>query len=148
MENKVYESCKKFLKEYPFTVAWRVKKHCNVVNKHVNDDEVVLFSFAGQKDASVLQCFYTTVVVFTNKRMLLGRKMFFGRYDYVSITPDMLNDFKIYANILFGSVEIDTIKEHFSINCLDKRSLPKIEDALSKYLVNEKLKMLKKDSNK
>lgn len=142
----VYESCKKFLKKYPMTVAWRVKKHSLVVQNHINDDEVVLYTFAGQKDSNILQPFFTTVVVFTNKRMLLGRKRYFGRYYYTSITPDMLNDFEIRANILYGSVEIDTVKEHFIMDCLDKKSLPAIEDALSKYLVNEKLKYLKKDS--
>lgn len=146
MNMDVYESCKKFLKKYPMTVAWRVKKHSSVVQNHINDDEVVLYTFAGQKDSNILQPFFTTVVVFTNKRMLLGRKRYFGRYYYTSITPDMLNDFEIRANILYGSVEIDTVKEHFIMDCLDKRSLPAIEDALSKYLVNEKLKYLKKDS--
>lgn len=58
----------------------------------------------------------------------------------------MLNDFEIRTNILYGSVEIDTVKENFSINCLDKRSLSQIEDALSKYMVNEKLKYLEKNS--
>ena len=55
----------------------------------------------------------------------------------------MLNDFEIRANLIYGSVEIDTIKEHFMMNCIDKRALPAIEDAMSKYLVNEKLKLLK-----
>lgn len=146
MNMDVYESCKNFLKKYPMTVAWRVKKHSSVVQNHINDDEVVLYTFAGQKDSNILQPFFTTVVVFTNKRMLLGRKRYFGRYYYTSITPDMLNDFEIRANFLYGSVEIDTVKENFTIGCLDKKSLPAIEDALSKYLVNEKLKYLKKDS--
>lgn len=78
--------------------------------------------------------------------MLLGKKKFFGRSEYVSITPDMLNDFEIRTNILYGSVEIDTVKENFTINCLDKRALSAIEDALSKYMVNEKLKYLEKNS--
>lgn len=146
MDTSVYESCKSFLKKYPMTVAFRVKKHSQVVQEHINDDEVVLFTFAGQKDANILQPFYTTVIVFTNKRMLLGRKRYFGRYYYSSITPDMLNDFQIKSNILYGMVEIDTVKEHFIMNCLDKKSLTSIEDALSKYLVNEKLKYLKKQS--
>lgn len=143
MENKVYESCKKFLKKYPRTIAWRCKKHSSVIEKHINDDEVVLYTFAGQKDTDFKWPFYTTVIVFTNKRMLLGRSRFLGRYYYTSITPDLLNDFEIMTNILFGAVEIDTIKEHFTIGCLDKNSLQSIEDALSKYLVNEKIKYLK-----
>ena len=79
--------------------------------------------------------------------MLLGRKRFFGRYLYTSITPDLLNDFEIKTGILYGIVEIDTIKENFIIGCLDKNSLVSIEDALSKYLVNEKIKYLKKENN-
>lgn len=147
MNHNVYENCKSFLKKYPRTIAWRVKQHSSVVQEHLNDDEVVLFTFAGQKDSTWTLPFYTTVVVLTNKRMLLGRKRFLGRYFYTSITPDMLNDFEIKANILFGLAEIDTVKEHFIIGCLDKRSLPDVEDALSKYLVNEKLKYLSKTKN-
>lgn len=143
MSKYIYIKCKEFLKKYPKTIAWRIKKHASVVQEHINDDEVVLFSFAGQKNTDIFYPFYTTLVVFTNKRMLLGRKRFFGRYYYSSITPDMLNDFEIRANIIFGLVEIDTVKEHFIINCLDKRSLSEIEDALSKYLVDEKLKYMK-----
>lgn len=143
----VYESCKSFLKKYPRTVAWRIRKHSDIIQRHLNDDEVVLYTFVGQKNTSIFQPFYTYVVVFTNKRMLVGSSKYFGRSYYSSITPDMLNDFEIRTSFFFGSVEIDTIKEHFIITCLDKRSLPKIEDALSKYLLDEKLKYLKKDSN-
>lgn len=145
MHEDVYQSCKKFMKKYPRTIAWRIKKHSSVVQEHINDDEVVLYSFAGQKNSNFIQPFFTTVVVFTNKRMLLGRKRYLGRYYYTSITPDMLNDFELRTNILYGTVEIDTVKEHFTIGCLDKRSLPQIEDALSKYMVNEKLKYMKKN---
>ena len=143
MNQEVFNSCKDFLKKYPMTIAFRVRKHASVVQEHINSDEVVLFSFVGQKNSNALNPFYTTVVVFTNKRMLLGRKRFFGRYSYASITPDMLNDFEIYNYIFFGCVEIDTVKEHFTINCLNKKALPKIEDALSKYMIDEKLKILK-----
>ncbi len=145
MHEDVYQSCKKFIKKYPKTIAWRIKKHSSVVQEHINDDEVVLYSFAGQKNSNFLQPFFTTVVVFTNKRMLLGRKRYLGRYYYTSITPDMLNDFELRTNILYGVVEIDTVKEHFTIGCLDKKSLSSIEDALSKYMVNEKLKYMKKN---
>jgi len=143
MANEVYEKSKKFLKQYPKTIAWRVKKHSNVIQEHMNENELVLYAFAGQKNASFTTPFYTNVIVFTNKRMLMGTKRFLGRYNFVSITPDMLNDFSIRNNILFGEVEIDTVKENFSITCLDKKALPKIEDAISKYMVEEKIKLLK-----
>lgn len=147
MKDDVIELIKGFKKKYPRGITFRVKKHAEVIRRHLNDDEVVLFAFIGQKDATIYQPFFTTAVVFTNKRMLLGRSQFFGRYYYSSITPDMLNDFELRANILFGEVEIDTVKEHFCMNCLDKRSLPSIEDALSNYLVNEKLKYAKSNNN-
>ena len=143
MANEVYTKCKKFLKDYPKTIAWRIKKHSKVIQEHMNDNELVLYAFAGQKNASFTSPFYTNVIVFTNKRMLMGTKRFLGRYNFVSITPDMLNDFSIRNNILFGEVEIDTVKENFSIKCLDKKALPKIEDAISKYMVEEKIKLLK-----
>ena len=111
MKNEVYESCKNFMKKYPKTVAFRIKKHSSVVEQHINDDEVVLYSFAGQKNSNLLQPFFTTVIVFTNKRMLLGQKRYLGRYYYTSITPDMLNDFEIKTSLFFGSVEIDTVKK-------------------------------------
>jgi len=148
MKDDVIELVKGFRKKYPSGIVFRTKKHAEVIKRHLNDDEVVLFAFIGQKDATFYQPFYTTAVVFTNKRMLLGRSQFFGRYYYSSITPDMLNDFEIRGNILFGTVEIDTVKEHFCINCLDKKSLPSIEDALSNYLVNEKLKYAKGNETK
>ena len=52
MNQNVYESCRSFLRKYPKTIAWRVKKHASVVQEHINDDEVVLFSFTGQKDTN------------------------------------------------------------------------------------------------
>lgn len=148
MNRDVYQECLKFKRKYPFTVAWRLKEHSSVIQRHLNDDEVILYTFCGQYNAEWYEMLFSAVFVFTNKRMLIGRKRFLGQYFFSSITPDMLNDFEVMGNILWGSVEIDTIKEHFIISNLSKRSLPEIEDAISKYLMNEKLKFLKnsKDS--
>ena len=143
MNRDVYENCKNFKRKYPMTVAWRLNAHSSVIQRHLNDDEVVMYTFLGQKNSNLVSPFFTTVIVLTNKRMLLGRKKYLGRYDYYSITPDMLNDFEIKTSILFGRVEIDTIKESFFMNCIDKRALTSIEDAISKYLIDEKLKLLK-----
>ena len=143
MDRDVFKSCNDFKKKFPMTIAWRIKEHSNIIQNHLNDDEVILYSFVGQKNLHWYEIFFTTAIVLTNKRMLLGRKRFFGQYSYSSITPDMLNDFEIRSNLIWGAVEIDTVKEHFIISNLDKKSLPEIEDAISKYLVNEKLKLLK-----
>ena len=40
----------KFLKKYPFTIAWRVKEHCKIIDKHLNPDEEILYVFVGQKN--------------------------------------------------------------------------------------------------
>lgn len=143
MDRDVYKSCLEFKRKFPTTIAWRVKKHASIIQKYINDDEVILYAFVGQKNLHWYEIFFTTAIVFTNKRMLLARKRFFGQYYYSSITPDMLNDFEIRRGFIWGTVEIDTVKEHFTISNLDKRALPEIEDAISKYLVNEKIKMLK-----
>ncbi len=147
MDHDVYKSCLDFKRKYPSTVAWRIKKHANVIQSYLDDDEVVLYSFVGQKNTHFYEIFFTTAIVLTNKRMLLGRKRFIGEY-YAAITPDMLNDFEIRKNLLWGSVEIDTIKENFVISNLAKKALPEIEDAISKYLVDEKMKCLKHGNKK
>ena len=36
MNRDVYENCRKFLKKYPGTIAWRVKKHASVIQRHIN----------------------------------------------------------------------------------------------------------------
>ena len=143
MDKNVIESCLNFKKKYPKTIAWRVAKHAAIVQDYIGDDEIILYSFCGQKNQSFYEIFFTAVVVITNKRMLIGRRRFFGQHYFSSITPDMLNDFQIRGNIFWGSVEIDTIKEHFIISNISKDALPEIEDAISKYVVNEKLKLLK-----
>ena len=49
MKNKTVLGCvMEFKKRYPSTVMWRVKKHCNVVQKHLNPTEKVLYAFAAQ----------------------------------------------------------------------------------------------------
>ena len=75
---------------------------------------------------------------------MIGKKGLVGNYFFTTITPDMLNDFQVRANILWGAVEIDTVKEYFTISNISKKALPEIEDAISKYMMNEKLRLLKK----
>lgn len=49
MNNGVYEKVLAFKKRYPGTIAWRLKAHSKVVEKHLNQGEKVLYAFAGQK---------------------------------------------------------------------------------------------------
>ena len=101
MDYDVYKSCLDFKRKYPSTIAWRIKKHANVIQSYLDDDEVVLYSFVGQKNTHFYEIFFTTAIVLTNKRMLLGRKRFIGEY-YAAITPDMLNDFEIKKKSFMG----------------------------------------------
>ena len=144
MSKSIYDYCKEFKRKFPGTISWRMKQHCSIVEKHLNDDEVVLYAFCAQRNEKWHEIFFTSVFVFTNKRMMLGRKGLVGNYTFTTITPDMLNDFEVRSNILWGSIEIDTIKEHFTISNISKKALPEIEDAISKYMMNEKLRLLKK----
>ena len=41
-----YNLVKKFMNKFPMTIAWRVKKHCSVIDKHLNDGENVLYMFS------------------------------------------------------------------------------------------------------
>ena len=43
---KSYELASKFMKKYPMTVAWRVKHHCKIIDKHLNPGEEILYMFA------------------------------------------------------------------------------------------------------
>ena len=50
MDNS-YSKIKEFIKKYSMTIAWRVKSHCKIIDKHLNDGEDIFFfflSFKGQ----------------------------------------------------------------------------------------------------
>ena len=48
---------KEFLKKYPLTMAFRLRKHIKVLEKHLNDDEEVFYIFPGQKNDSIFDIF-------------------------------------------------------------------------------------------
>ena len=45
-----YEFAWKFKKKYPITVAFRLRKHCAIVDKHLNGDERIIYAFPAQKN--------------------------------------------------------------------------------------------------
>ena len=140
MNQNVYESCKSFLRKYPKTIAWRVKKHAGVVQEHINDDEVVLFAFAGQKNDKFYDIFQTCVVVLTNKRILIGQKRVVWGYFLSSITPDLYNDLFVYQGLIWGKIKIDTVKEEVAISNLPKSGLDEIETNITEMMMEEKQK--------
>ena len=129
-----------FIKKYPMTIAWRVKKHSKVVEKFLNPDEEVKFAFAAQKNDSTTDIFNTYVVALTNKRIILGRKRLFFGFFYTSITPDMFNDLTVKMGIVWGKIYIDTVKELVILSNIDPKALDSIETNITEYMMNEKKK--------
>ena len=124
---KVYECAKKFKKDYSKTVAFRLKKHSEIIEKHLNPDEKVLFVFCGQKNFSSFSIINSCVVALTNKRIIIGQKRLLWGYFFTAVTPDMYNDLKIYEGLFWGKINIDTIKEHIIVSNLSKKALDEIE---------------------
>lgn len=137
----VYEKVKEFKRKYPGTVTWwRLKKHAAVVEKHLNPGEEVIYAFAGQKNDNPFDLWSTSVIVLSNKRILIGRKRMLFGYMLTTVTPDMFNDMEVYRGILWGKITIDTIKEEIIITDLAKNSLPEIETNISEFMMEEKKK--------
>ena len=137
---RCYELVRKFIRKYPVTIAFRLKKHCAIIDKHLNPGEEILYAFVAQKNASPLEIFYTNVVVLTNKRIMVATKRVFFGYFFVTVTPDMFNDLTVRKGIIFGSVVIDTIKESIVLSNIDPRALPEIETVITDYMMTEKKK--------
>lgn len=141
--NYICEQAKEFKKKYPMTVAWRLKSHSKVIQKHLSSDEAILYVFAGQKSPFIWDMFSTYLVVLTNKRILVAEKRLIFGYYFISVTPEMFNDLSVQSGILWGKVFIDTIKEQVIINNIDKRALAEIQNRVSEYMLEEKRKVVK-----
>lgn len=140
MNKNVCEMVNEFIKKYPMTIAWRVKKHSKVVEKFLNPDEEVKFAFAAQKNDSTTDIFNTYVVALTNKRIILGRKRLFFGFFYTTITPDMFNDLTVKMGIVWGKIYIDTVRELVILSNIDPKALDSIETNITEYMMNEKKK--------
>ncbi len=136
--NIIYKKAKEFANKFPGTIVWRLKQHCSIAQKMINDDEDVLYVFAAQKGPSALDMLSTHVVVLTDKRIIVAQKRLFFGYFYYSITPDMFNDFTIKMGLIWGRAIIDTIKETVVLSNLSNSALMEIETVLSKYMMQKK----------
>ena len=145
---KVYPLVARFINKYPLTLAWRIKKHCKVLEKHINPGEEIMYAFAGQKNGALLS---TSVILLTNKRILIGSKRVLFGYFLTSITPEMFNDFKVSNLIIWGKVYIDTVKEFITVSGLQKKALVEVETNFSEYIIKygtqERIERLKKASH-
>lgn len=145
MNNNSYIKMKNFLRKYPFTIAWRIKQHCKIIEQHLNPEEEILYVFAGQKNDKSVDIFNTYVVAFTNKRIMVATKRVLFGYFFKSITPDMYNDLTIHKGLLFGSVVIDTIKEVITITNIDPKALNEIETNITEIMLEQKKNFVKED---
>lgn len=134
----MYNEVLKFKKKYPSTIAFRLKEHCKVLEKHLNPGEKVIYIFAGQKNAHSIAIPNTFVIALTSERLVFARKRLFFGYFFYAITPDMFNDLKVNSGILWGKIMIDTVKEFAVISNLSKDSLSEIETKITQYMMNEK----------
>lgn len=145
---QVYGKLKEFKSKYPSTIAWRLKAHSKVVEKHLNPGEVVNYAFAAQKGYSSMDIFSTFVVVLTNKRILLAQKRIFFGYTFLAITPDMFNDLTVNSGMIWGKVYIDTIKETAILSNISKQAMDDIETQITEYMMEEKKKYKKADEDR
>ena len=146
--SKVYPRALAFKRKYPFTVAWRIKSHSKVVEKHLEKDEKVLYVFEGQYNTTAIDFMHTAVVTITNKRLLVGVDRLLYGYFLYSITPDMFNDLTVVSGLLWGKIEIDTVKEEVIITNLSKRSLPEVSENVSRYMIEAKIEFNEKSDKK
>jgi hypothetical protein len=136
--NEVYEKVMAFKKKYPMTVAWRLKKHCEVLAMHLDPDEKILYAFTGQKNDNPLDFTNTNAIVLTDRRLLMATKRLVFGYFVTSITPDMYNDMEVAGGLIWGTVTIDTVKEVVVLSDIQKSALPEIENTISEYMENAK----------
>lgn len=136
----VYLKALEFKRKYPSTVAWRLKAHSKVIEKHLNRDEVVKYVFVGQKNDCWYDIITTNVIVMTSKRLLLGSKRLLFGYFFTSITPDLFNDLKIGSGLIWGRVYIDTVGEFVTLSNISKSALDEIETNITENMIQEKKK--------
>ena len=136
----VYKLVMKFKKNYKGTVAFRLKAHASVVQKHLNPDEKLLFAFCGQKNYSSFMFINSCVIALTNKRIMIGQKRLLWGYFFTAVTPDMYNDLKVRNNLIWSDIEIDTIKENIYISNLSPEGAVEIETVITSFMMKEKKK--------
>ena len=142
MENS-YALASKFMKKYPMTIAWRIKRHCKIIDKHLNPDEKIIYIFAGQKNDSMVDLFHTCVIAFTNKRIMIATDRVLFGYFFRSITPDMYNDLTVSKGLIWGKVVVDTIKEVIVITNIDAKALDEIETNITEIMIKNKKEYIK-----
>ena len=137
-----YDKVLSFKRKYPMTIAWRLKSHCKIIDKHLNPEEEVIYAFAAQKNANPLDIITTCVVALTNKRIMIAQKRVIFGYFFTSITPDLYNDLKVSMGLVWGKVYIDTVKELVAFSNIQRGALSEIETNVTEYMMTQKQKYM------
>ncbi len=148
MFESVYERVVAFKRKFPGSVTWRLAKHCDVIEKHINPNEQILFAFGGQLNENRFQFFDTAVVCLTSERIIIGHKRLFYGYNFITVTPDMYNDLTVEAGLIWGTIIIDTVKEKITISNLAKKSLPEIETFITMFMEEAKKQYPARENHK
>lgn len=144
--NDVVKSVCNFRKKFPKTIAFRIKQHAGIIEKHLNPEEKVIYVFCGQKNVSSFIVINSCVVALTNKRIMIGQKRLLWGYFFTTITPDLYNDLKVRKNLIWSDIEIDTVKENVYISNIDPEAAVEIETVITEFMMKEKKKYAKKDN--
>ncbi len=136
----VYDQAKLFQRKYPGSLVFRVKKHADVIERHLNPGEKANFVFVGQKNESPFDIFASCVVAVTDRRILIAKKRLLWGYFLSTITPDLYNDMQVYQGLIWGKVTIDTVKEEVNISNISKKGLDEIETRISEFMMEQKKK--------
>lgn len=136
--SSVYKGALEFQNKYPMTIGWRLRRNSEIIERHLGEDEEVLYVFVAQKNDNPFDIFGTAVIALTNKRILIGRKRVAFGYFFDSVTPDMFNDLKIKGGLIWGKVYIDTVKEFITLSNISNKALPEIERKISSYMIEMK----------
>ena len=137
---KIYNLVSRFKRKYPMTVAHFLKRHSRIVQNIVDKDEQILYAFCGQKNDSYMVLFDSCVIAVTNKRIIIGQKRLLWGYQLITVIPELFNDLKLYSGLIWGKVEIDTVKEVIWVSNLDKKSLDEIETKVNEIMLRNKEK--------
>ena len=137
----IYEEAHKFKKEYPSTVAFRIKAHSKVAQKHLNSNEEILFVFCGQKNFSSWRIINSCVIALTTKRIIIAQKRLLWGYFFTTITPDLYNDLKVRKNLIWSDIEIDTVKEKVYLSNINPDGAIKAEKVITDFMMKEKKKI-------
>lgn len=134
-EQILKEQLASFKDKYGMTVGWRLDKNSRIILEHLHDDEEIRYAFYAQKNASSFNILGTAVIAVTNKRLIIGRDRVVIGYFFDTITPDMFNDLKVKSGIIWGKIEIDTVKELTILSNIDKRALTEIEREITSAMM-------------